>query len=146
VPQRDEPDCPQLKMEFIDGELYFGAIDHVKRHLHQLEEVHPEQTHLLILAPGINFIDASGADLLAEEARRRRARGGGLYFHWLNEQARSTLERGGHLEEIGPKNLFSIGDDVIGTLYPSFDPKVCASCPHRIFRQCKERLPDGSTR
>jgi len=146
VPQRDEPDCPQLKMEFIDGELYFGAIDHVKRHLHQLEEVHPEQRHLLVLAPGINFIDASGADLLADEARRRRARGGGLYFHRLNDQARSTLERGGQLEDIGPENLFAIGDDVIGTLYPRLDPQVCANCRSRIFRQCKERLPDGSPR
>lgn len=146
VPQRDEPDCPQLRMEFIDGELYFGAVNHVKRHLNGLEEIHPEQRHLLILAPGINFVDASGADLLADEARRRRARGGGLYFHRLNDQARRALERGGHLDEVGPDNLFSIGDDVIGTLYQRLDPDVCANCRRRVFRTCRERLPDGRPR
>lgn len=146
VPQHDEPDCCQLKMAFIDGDLYFGAIDHVKRHFHQLEVMNPEQKHLLLLAPGLNYIDASGAELLADEARRRRARNGGLYFHRLNAQAVQTLEDAGHMQDIGRENLFSIGQDVIGELYPRFDSEVCARCPTRIFEQCRERLPDGRPR
>jgi anti-anti-sigma regulatory factor len=40
----------------------------------------PAHKHLLVLAPGINFIDSSGAELLAQEVRRRKAMGGALYF------------------------------------------------------------------
>ena len=72
ISQTSEPDCCQLKMMFIDGALYFGAVDHVQRHMREVDAAHPAQKHLLLLAPGINFIDSSGAELLAQESRRRR--------------------------------------------------------------------------
>ena len=146
IAQTNEPDCCQLKMVFIDGAIYFGAVDHVQRHLREIDAEHPAHKHLLVLAPGINFIDSSGAELLAQEARRRKAMGGALYFHRLPPPVVETLERAGHLQEIGRENLFSIGQDVIDLIYPKLDSNVCRSCTTRIFRQCQGALPNGQAR
>ncbi len=146
VPQGSHPDCCQLKMLFVDGAIYFGAVDHVQRHLRAIDHMRASHKHVLLLAPGVNFIDSSGAELLAQESRRRRQMGGGLYFHRLPQPAVQTLDKAGHLQEMGAHNLFSIGDDVIGTLYPRFDSEVCRSCSARIFRQCHAALPNGEPR
>ena len=146
IAQTNEPDCCQLKMVFIDGAIYFGAVDHVQRHLREVDAEHPALKHLLVLAPGVNFVDSSGAELLAQEARRRRAMGGALYFHRLPPPVVETLERAGHLPEIGRENLFSIGQDVIDAIYPKLDSDVCRTCATRIFRQCQGALPNGQPR
>ena len=146
IAQTNEPDCCQLKMVFIDGAIYFGAVDHVQRHLREIDAEHPAHKHLLVLAPGINFVDSSGAELLAQEARRRKAMGGALYFHRLQPPVIETLERAGHLQEIGRENLFSIGQDVIDAIYPKLDSDVCRACTTRIFRQCQRALPNGELR
>ena len=146
IAQTTEPDCCQLKMVFIDGAIYFGAVDHVQRHLRDIDAHQPAHKHLLVLAPGINFVDSSGAELLAQEARRRRAMGGALYFHRLPQPVVETLERAGHLQEIGRENLFSIGQDVIGAIYPKLNSDVCRTCPSRIFKQCQGALPNGEPR
>ena len=146
IAQTNEPDCCQLKMVFIDGAIYFGAVDHVQRHLREIDAANPAHKHLLVLAPGINFIDSSGAELLAQEARRRKLMGGALYFHRLPPPVVETLERAGHLQEIGRENLFSIGQDVIDAIYPKLDSDVCRACTTRIFRQCQRALPNGELR
>ena len=133
-------------MVFIDGAIYFGAVDHVQRHLREIDAEHPAHKHLLVLAPGINFVDSSGAELLAQEARRRKAMGGALYFHRLPPPVVETLERAGHMQEIGRENLFSIGQDVIDAIYPKLDSEVCRTCATRIFRQCQGALPNGEPR
>ena len=72
------PECPQLKIVRVDGSLFFGAVDHVQGVLQSLLAQHPEQRHLLIVGNGINFIDVAGAEMLVQEAERRRKLGGGL--------------------------------------------------------------------
>ncbi|KQW66110.1 MULTISPECIES: SulP family inorganic anion transporter [unclassified Methylibium] len=146
VPQTTEPDCCQLKMVFIDGPIYFGAVDHVQRRLRDIDAVNPGHKHLLVLAPGVNFIDSSGAELLGQEARRRRQIGGGLYFHRLHPSAVDVLERAGHLDAIGRENLHAIGTNVIDAIYPRLDVEVCRHCPARIFSQCQHVLPNGEAR
>ena len=146
IAQTNEPDCCQLKMVFIDGAIYFGAVDHVQRHLREIDAASPAQKHVLVLAPGINFVDSSGAGLLAQEARRRKAMGGGLYFHRLQTPVVETLERAGYLKEIGDDHLFNVGQDVIDAIYPRLDSDVCRTCATRIFRQCQAALPNGQPR
>ena len=132
------PDCPQFKMLRINGSIFFGAVEHVEHALHQVDELKPQQRHVLIVASGINFVDISGAEMLAREARRRARLGGGLYFYFLT--------KGGYLADIGKQNIFSPKDDVIGTIYSKLDSDICYACKARIFRQCHIALPNGKPR
>jgi len=137
------PDCPQLKILRVNGSLFYGAVDHVQRHLEKIDELNPRQKHVLITASGINFVDMGGAEMLAREARRRRRLGGGLYFYRMKDMARALIERGGYLDVIGRENLFPVKSRPVGTIYRRLDPDICRNCTVRIFRECHLSLPNG---
>ncbi|WP_457551766.1 SulP family inorganic anion transporter [Desulfobacula sp.] len=90
----------------IDGSLFFGAVNHIMDFFYQIDKNQTYKCHLLIVAYGINFIDITGAEMLANEARRRRGLRGGLYLCGLKKQARDVLEKGGYLDSIGADNIF----------------------------------------
>ncbi len=140
------PDCPQLKMVRINGSLFFGAVDHVQGYLQQIDAHNPRQKRVLIVASGINFVDLAGAEMLAQEARRRRALGGGLYFYRVKDAVRTLLERGGYLADIGAPNLFAVKTRAVSAIYPQLDPQICRDCKARIFRECHASLPGGEPR
>ena len=134
------PECPQLKMVRIDGSLFFGAVPHVQETLSEYERERPEQRHLLLLMQGVNFADVAGAEFLAHEAERRRARGGGLYLYRVKEGVMEVLRRGGYIETIGEENCFRSKTEAIGHIVRRLDPEVCRRCTARIFKEC-ESLP-----
>lgn len=140
------PDCPQVKMLRINGEAFFGAVDHIQTAFERIDSEMPTQKRLLIVASGINFIDIAGAELLTHEAERRRRIGGALYFYRMKDSARSFLTRGGYMDVIGRENLFDVRDIPMDAIYPKLDVDICRSCQLRIFSQCKARLPNGEPR
>ncbi len=135
------PECPQLKVIRIDGSLFFGAVDYVAERLRMFAKGHPEQKHLLISARSINFVDVAGADLIAREARNRRAMGGRLYLHRVKEATRETLKRGGYRDEIGVENIFLSKQEAIATIFERLDHDICARCNKRIFTECLSLPP-----
>ena len=136
--QPGELECPQLQVLRIEGSLYFGAVDHVAEYLSQVEERRPAQKHLLVFARSMNFVDVAGAELLAREARRRRARGGGLYFHGLRESARQMLHGPAFGNEFPPGMSFTTKHEAIAEIYRRADRSVCETCRARIFQECTE--------
>jgi SulP family sulfate permease len=129
-------ECPQLKILRIEGSIYFGAVGHVAQHLDTLREHNPGQKHLLLMSKSINTVDMAGAELLVEEARRRRADGGQLYFYSLRKPVELLLERGGYMAEIGRENVFRGKREAIGGVFTRLDRSICATCRARIFEEC----------
>lgn len=136
------PECPQIKLVRLDGSLFFGAVSHVAETLAKMEEKNPQQRHLAIVASGVNFIDVAGAELLEQEAERRRALGGGLYLIRIKPGVCEPLTRGGYLEEIGKENLFTGKTEAIAWATSRVDPEICRTCTARIFRECAAK-PGG---
>jgi len=139
------PDCPQLKCLRINGSVFFGAVDHIQQTLHEIGERTP-QKHVLIAASGINFVDIAGAELFVHEAKRRKRLGGGLYFYRLKDEVIRLLNRSGHIDAIGRDHLFPVKARALEAIYPKFDMATCRDCKLRIFRECRDRLPDGTRR
>jgi SulP family sulfate permease len=135
------PECPQLKIARIDGSIYFGAVDHIGERLHSFAEANPAQKHLLVVGSGVNFIDLAGAEMLAGEARRRKAQGGGLYLAKIKPDALKTLRRGGFDALIGPENMFSGKPAAIANIFERLDRSICARCDKRIFSECARVRP-----
>jgi SulP family sulfate permease len=133
----DLPECPQFKIVRIDGGLFFGAANYVGERLRRLFQRNPRQSHLLILARSVPFIDAVGADVLARESRRRKALGGALYVHQLNNEAKAVLKRGGYLDEIGEDHFFEQKGDAIAHVFDRLDRRICRTCTKRIFNECR---------
>jgi SulP family sulfate permease len=129
-------ECPQLKILRIEGSIYFGAVDHVRRHLDTLHEHGTGQKHLLIMSKSINFVDMAGAELLVEEARRRRAGGGQLYFYSLRKPVEELFKRGGYMAELGGENIFRGKREAIDGVFARLDRSICVRCRARIFEEC----------
>ena len=143
---KGRPECPQFHMVRINGSIFFGAVDHVQRSLQQIDEINPQQKSVLVVGSGINFVDVAGAEMLAQEAKRRRKMGGGLYFYRLKEPVYKFLKQGHYLKDIGEGGFFPAKSNVILAVYNTLDPEICRNCKARIFKECQETLPGGEKR
>ncbi len=146
VGAEDHPQCPQLSMVRINGALFFGAVDHVRNSLLQIDAENPQQKSVMIVARGISFVDAAGAEMLAQEARRRRKLGGGLYFYRCKKPIRQFLNKSGKMDDIGERNFFPVMANWLTPVYATLDSEICRNCKARIFAECHAKLPNGNPR
>lgn len=140
------PSCPQIAMLRVRGSIYFGAVDHVRNYLHHVDEVDPKKKWVMLLAQGINFIDLTGAQLLAQEAQRRQGFGGGLFLIGAQHSVWDMMSRGGQLEIVGPKRLVAHKGEALRLAYPLLNSEICRECTVRVFSECQAALPNGEPR
>ncbi|MBF0461554.1 MAG: SulP family inorganic anion transporter [Magnetococcales bacterium] len=126
-------ECPQVRIVRVDGSLFFAAIRAVQE---RLDALATPQTHLILVASGINSIDLAGAEFLANEATKRRKAGGGLYLVRLKQTPNTLLERGGYWATIGEENLFSSETKAIRAVFARLDHDKCSQCGLHVFREC----------
>ena len=150
------PECPQLKLLRMEGEVYFGATQHVADILHALRSQPNPQKHLLVMAKSMNFIDLAGAELWEAELAARRAMGGGLYFHRPRPEVIRMWRKTGFTDVLGPEHQFSDKFSAISSIFGKLDPEICRHCSARIFWECQTapgpdnpesamgRLPDAA--
>jgi SulP family sulfate permease len=131
------PECPQLKLLRMEGEVYFGATQHVADTLHALRHVPQPQKHLLVMGKSMNFIDLAGAELWEAELNARRAMGGDLYFHRPRPEVISMWKTTGFTRLLGPEHQFPDKRTAIATIFHKLDPEICRHCTARVFWECK---------
>ena len=139
-------ECPQFRIVRIKGSIFFGAVDYVRSQLMKIDEANPQQKTVMVLAGGISFIDVAGAEMLAQEARRRRKMGGGLYFYRCNDSIYKFLRKADKLDDVGVGGFFPARSNWIKPVYSTMDAEICRNCKSRIFTECHEMLPDGEKR
>ena len=135
------PECPQLKLLRMEGEVYFGATQHVADTLHGLRHVQHPQKHLLVMGKSMNFIDLAGAQLWEAELNARRAIGGDLYFHRPRPAVIQMWQTTGFTRLLGPEHQFADKRSAIATIFTHLDPAICRQCSARIFEECKSVPP-----
>ncbi len=131
------PECPQLKLLRMEGEVYFGATQHVADTLHALRHVPNPQKHLLVMGKSMNFIDLAGAELWETELKARRAMGGDLYFHRPRPEVISLWKTTGFTRVLGPEHQFLDKRTAIATIFQKLDPDICLHCTARVFWECQ---------
>ena len=146
VPVEQRSECPQVKILRLHGSIFFGAVNHVQQILLDVDEYNPQQKTLVLASSGMNFVDIAGAEMLVQEARRRRKLGGGLYFYRMQEDVHSLLMKGEYMKDIGEENSFPAKSRPIDVIYPKLDSDICRTCAARIFAPCHKALPNGALR
>ncbi len=134
IEQVNQVECPQLVTIRIEGSLFFGAVDHVEKYLRHLSDEEP--LNLLIVGDSISLIDIAGAELLVQQARIWKAKGGGIYFAGLKKANIQFLQRGEYWQAIGESHFFPSKKAAIAQLFPLLNPAICANCTARIFQEC----------
>jgi SulP family sulfate permease len=135
------PECPQLKMIRMEGEVYFGALPHVADNLRDLRAKPGAPKHLLVMAKSMNFIDLPAAELWRDELRVRRGAGGDLYFHRPRPPVLELWDRVGYTPELGRDHIFATKRIAIATIFARLDRGICAHCTARVFEECKSLPP-----
>lgn len=133
---RPHPECPQFKLARIEGEIYFGAVQHVSDRLEQFRAERAGQKHLLVMSRSMNFVDFAGIELWQREMNERRKNGGDLYFHRPRSAVMRTWEQSGFAAELGRDHVFATKGQAIGHIVKRLDPAICAQCRVRIFNEC----------
>ncbi len=134
------PECPQLKLIRMEGEVYFGAVAHVGDQLRELRAAPEGAKHLLVMVKSMNFIDLAAAELWRNELLARRQAGGDLYFHRPRPPVLELWQRTGFIAELGEDHIFATKRAAIATIFDRLDRSVCARCTVRLFEECS-RLP-----
>ena len=130
--------CPQLDILEVSGAIFFGSADSISQRIQVVYKRKPSYRHVLIIASKVSLIDVSGAEMLVEEAKALRERGGDLYISGLNLDDRAFLKRGGYLQEIGRKNIFYNKKRALPAIVSRLNLEQCAICQRRIFEECPE--------
>ena len=137
------PECPQLKMIRMEGEVYFGAVSHVSDQLRDLRAPVAAAKHLLVMAKSMNFIDLAAAEMWRAELVARRASGGDLYFHRPRAPVLELWQRVGFMAELGSDHVFPAKRIAIATIFDRLDRAICAHCRIRLYEECRSLPPPG---
>lgn len=139
------PECPQLKLVRMEGDVYFGAVAHIGDSLERWREEADQggQKHLLVMSKSMNHIDAAGARMWARELDARRAMGGDLYFHRPRPDVLSLWHKSGFIDRLGSDHLYPSKDAALRGIVPRLDLQICAACTVRCFVECSSRPQEG---
>jgi anti-anti-sigma regulatory factor len=139
TPRQVLPECPQLKLLRMEGEVYFGATQHVADILHALRTQPQPQKHLLVMGKSMNFIDLAGAELWEAELAARRAMGGDLYFHRPRPEVIRMWRKTGFTSVLGPEHQFPTSSPPSPPSSTSWTRKFAGAAPRGYSGNAKPR-------
>ena len=129
-------ECPQLLITRLDGPLYFGSVEFIRRQFRRLEVQRPNQKHMIFIVKGIGEIDMPAADLLIEESLRRHRRGGSFHLQTKTPRTISKLARYKVMPHITKKHVHLSKGVAVAEAVPLLDRSICDSCTARVFLEC----------
>jgi SulP family sulfate permease len=142
VNKPENPDCPQLGIIEILGDMYFGAVHHVEDVILENREKNPSQRFLLFRMTGVSHCDISGIHALESVLRTYREAGGDVFVSRYRSPVLKIMHDTGFYALLGDDKYFDRDQNAIGYLFNRvLDPAICIfECPHRVFNEC-QNLP-----
>ncbi|NOX62215.1 MAG: STAS domain-containing protein [Chloroflexi bacterium] len=142
--QPDKPQCPQLAVIEIQGDLYFGAVNHVEEVILENMNRHPGQIYLLLRMQNVHLIDISGIHMLESIVHTYRETGGDVFFVKVRPYVFERMKLLGFLDRVGEDHFLEEDEAISHIFYRVLDPVVCIyECETRAFAEC-QNLPRPS--
>lgn len=137
--------CPQLLVAGLDGPLFFGSADAIRREFRGIERDYADQKHLVFNIRGVGQIDRAAAELLIEEAKRRKLRGGALYVQTKIPRTIRQLQKFHVVEHLGGKRVHLYKGDAISYAISQLKRGICQNCVVRIWYDCPSATTEIAT-
>ncbi len=126
--------CRHIALIRYDGALFFANINQLEEIIFTRIRKMPELKHIIIMANGINELDASGEETLSGLVTRVREAGIEISLTGLNNSVLDTMRRTGLYEKIGTDHLFRTVNLAIGHVWDKAhhesDEKLCPLAMH----------------
>ncbi len=100
-------ECRHIVMIRFEGSLFYANAGFLEDQITELLITKRELKHILIIANGINAMDASGEEMLSLIVDRLRSGGYDISFSGLNENVLAVMKRTHLYEKIGEDHIFS---------------------------------------
>lgn len=138
----DLPQCPQLRVMWLHGPLFFASVDAVEASLRGMEARNPAQSTRILMLKGTEKLDMAGADFLISEIRRARQGCGDFHIIASNIRMVQRLDRLNVVAALGRANLHDDKTSAIAAAVPALRDDIFRDCVLRVFRECQHR-PGG---
>ena len=118
--------CEYIDMVRFDGPLFFANASYLEDQINDRMLTRKNLKQIIIVANGINDIDASGEEVLSLLVDNVRSAGIDIAFSGVNESVMEVLKRTHLIAKIGEENI-----------YPTMERAICAVHEH-VHRESQE--------
>jgi SulP family sulfate permease len=101
----------------FDGRLYFANVSYFEDAILEAVANNPQVSYLLVVADGINELDASGEEVVHHLVERLRSGGITVMFSGLKKQVIDVMRATHLFEYVGQENIFATADQAIEAAY-----------------------------
>ena len=117
----------------FDGSLYFANVSYFEEAILEAAADHQEAKFILVVADGINQLDASGEEVLHHLVQRLHDNGVQLVFSGLKRQILKVMIKTKLIEFIGKQNIHATADQALEAIYQQLDAAADGEvyCPLR---------------
>ncbi len=139
-------ECAHVAVVRFDGPLFFANASYLEDQVNERIRNMPGLKHILVVANGINDIDASGEDALSLIVDRVRSAGYDISFSGLKENVIQAMGRTHLLAKIGEDHVYPLASVAIGAIHEAahLDSEE-KSCPLLTVCPLEEmHLPGGN--
>jgi SulP family sulfate permease len=111
-------ECEHIAVVQFEGTLFFANSSYLEDSIRGIMETKKKLKHIILVANGINEMDASGEEMLSLLVERVRSAGLDMSFCGVNESVMKVLKRTHLLEKIGQDHLYHTAEQAIHKIYP----------------------------
>jgi SulP family sulfate permease len=108
---------PRLGAIRFDGALRFMNVSYFEDALLTLERKNPSVRYILVKCDGINYLDASGVEMLGSLVSRFKSNGIKLGFSSIKKQVHEVMDKTDLSATIGQENIFATDQEAFDKLY-----------------------------
>ncbi|MEW5733728.1 MAG: SulP family inorganic anion transporter [Thermodesulfobacteriota bacterium] len=109
--------CRHIAVVRFDGPLFFANASFLEDQISGIRQRMPELRHILIVANGINDMDASGEETLSLLVDRLRSGGVQVSFSGIKENVMAVFQRTHLYENIGRENIYPLQAAAIDAIW-----------------------------
>ncbi|NOZ11425.1 MAG: STAS domain-containing protein [Gammaproteobacteria bacterium] len=121
--------CPNISMIRFDGSLYFANTSYFEDKVLERSSQKPELRYVVVVSDGINYIDATGEEMLTVLVERLESIGIEMLFAGLKRQALDVLKRSGFYDKAGSERFFRSEDHALRHIWVELGEGHAKDCP-----------------
>jgi sulfate permease, SulP family len=122
-------ECRHIAMIRFDGPLFYANAGYLEEQISERTGAMQDLRHILIVANGINDMDASGEEMLSLIVDRVRSAGYDISFSGINENVYAVMKRTHLYEKIGRENVFPTMQKAVEEIHARSHTGCGEECP-----------------
>ena len=125
--------CRHIAAVRFEGSLFFANASYLDEQIFRIRSTTPYLRHILLVADGINDLDASGEEALELLTQRLHSANQGFSLCRVREEVLRVMERSGLVDKIGVENIYPSASaalqNIIAHVHDHQTGKPCGNCP-----------------